>query len=175
MRILRTNGDSGEPRKIIVMAFLGGAPVVARLAGAEDQLLLQVGRVEKRDGNSLPRLRGRVGEGATRGVIGHEPPPCPSPSPPPQAGEGRQSIDVSRRRLGVDRPPDALRRRRHFDMPYAKCAQGIHDGIDGHRQRRRGAAFARGADAERMGRRRHLADAGVEGRELARRAAWRSP
>ena len=74
-------------------------------------------------------------------------------------------------RLAVHGTPDALGRRRHFHMAHPELAQRIDDRVDGDGERRRGAAFARRADAERMGRRRHFADAGVEEREYVRRVA----
>jgi len=50
-------------------------------------------------------------------------------------------------------------------MADAELAQRIDDCIDGDGERRRGPAFAGRPNAERMGRRRHLADASVEERQ----------
>ena len=65
----------------------------------------------------------------------------------------------------LDRLPDRERRRRHGDVAHAEVAQRIDDGADHHRERRRGAAFAAGLDAERIGRRQHLDDLGLERRQ----------
>ena len=68
----------------------------------------------------------------------------------------------------LDRLPDRERRRRHRDVADAVVAQRIDDGADDHRERRRGAAFAAGLDAERIGRRQHLDDLGLERRQGVR-------
>ena len=59
-------------------------------------------------------------------------------------------MDDAARRL--DRPPHPLRRRRHFDVADAEVRERIDDGVDDDGQRRHRAAFAGGADAERVGR-----------------------
>src|SRR5712691_12520709 len=69
--------------------------------------------------------------------------------------------------LGLDRgippgcrAPDPLRGDRHFHMFDAEFLERVNHGVDHDRQRRRGAAFAAGAHAERIARRGHLADLG---------------
>src|SRR5262249_18057540 len=64
--------------------------------------------------------------------------------------------------------PDAFRRRRHFHMAYTEFAERVHDCIDGDGECRCRPTFAGRTNAERMGWRRHFADAGVEKRKYVR-------
>src|SRR6266446_7283379 len=57
-----------------------------------------------------------------------------------------------------DRLPDAFGRRRHLDVLDAQLGERVDDRIDHGAERRRRPAFAAAAQAERMGRRGHLAD-----------------
>ena len=50
----------------------------------------------------------------------------------------------------ANRPPDALRRRRHLDVADAEFAERIDDRVDDDAERRRRAALAGRAHAERM-------------------------
>ena len=76
---------------------------------------------------------------------------------------------AKRARSGADRAPDALRRRRQLDMLDAEFGQRVDDRIGDGGQSRRDAAFAAAAHAERVGRRRHLADLGLEERQQSAR------
>src|SRR3984957_13712906 len=65
----------------------------------------------------------------------------------------------------LNRRPNRIGRRRHRYVADTELAQGIEDGADHDGGRRRGAAFAAGLDTERVGRRQHLGDFGLEGRQ----------
>jgi len=76
---------------------------------------------------------------------------------------GAKSAPRGLLRFGLlDRRPDGIGRRRHGYVADAELAQGIEDGADHDGGRRRGAALAAGLDAERVGRRQHLGDFGLE-------------
>src|SRR6266853_1968535 len=64
--------------------------------------------------------------------------------------------------------PDALGRRRHLDVRHAEFRESIHDRVRNRSERGRRAAFASGADAERVRRRRQLAQLGRKRREMIR-------
>src|SRR5258706_1929418 len=66
--------------------------------------------------------------------------------------------------LTLNRAPDPLRGRRHFDVGNAELGQRIDYRVDDDPERRGRAALAGRADAERMGRARHLAEFRVEER-----------
>jgi len=55
----------------------------------------------------------------------------------------------------------------HLDMGDAEASERVHDRVDDDGERRRGAALTRGADAEWMRGRRHLADVRGEKRKIA--------
>src|SRR3954470_15444269 len=75
----------------------------------------------------------------------------------------RRSWCVSGFRFGgLNGFPDGVGRRRHLDVADAVIAQRVDDTADDHGQCRRGAAFPAGLDAERIGRRQHLDDLGLE-------------
>ena len=50
-----------------------------------------------------------------------------------------------------DRPPDPFWRHRHFDVRHAEFGQRVDHGVHHDAERRRCAALAGRADAERMG------------------------
>src|SRR2546429_244554 len=64
--------------------------------------------------------------------------------------------------------PDALGRRRQLDVPHAEFRECVHDRVRNRSERGRRAAFASGADAERVRRRRHLAQLGRKRRKKVR-------
>src|SRR5262245_5034557 len=64
--------------------------------------------------------------------------------------------------LWVDRAPDALRRDGHVEMLDAEFGERVDDRVDDCAERRRRAAFAATAQAERVRRRGHLAELGHE-------------
>src|SRR5712675_2380388 len=66
--------------------------------------------------------------------------------------------------LTLNRAPDPLRGRRHFDVGNAELGQRIDYRVDDDPERRGRAAFAGRPDPERMGRAWHLAEFGVEER-----------
>src|ERR1700722_1666075 len=61
-----------------------------------------------------------------------------------------------------ERLPDPLRRRRYFNVADAEFCQRVDEGIDDDGERRGGAAFAGGADAEGVGWTRHLGQLAIE-------------
>src|SRR3984885_15225 len=63
------------------------------------------------------------------------------------------------------RPPNLLRRHRHFDMGDAEFGERVDHGVDDGAERAGGAAFAGAAHAEPVGRREHFADVGGERRQ----------
>src|ERR1700682_678654 len=68
----------------------------------------------------------------------------------------------------LNRAPDPLRGDRHVHVLDAIVLERVNDGVDHHRERRRVAALAAGAHAERIVGRMHLADLGQEGEEIVR-------
>src|SRR4029079_11889968 len=84
--------------------------------------------------------------------------------PLPRRGRGHSALGPG---LGVlNCLPDREWRRRHGDVADAVVAQRIENGADHDSERRRGAAFATGLDAERIGWRQHLDDFGFERRQI---------
>src|SRR5262245_16720221 len=66
------------------------------------------------------------------------------------------------------RAPHLLRRDRHLQVVDAELLERVDDSVDHDRERRRRAAFAAGAHAQRIVRRWHLADLGGKREKIAR-------
>src|SRR5499426_2235054 len=71
-------------------------------------------------------------------------------------------LSASMRLASVDRAPDALRRDGHVEVLDAELGERVDDRVDDRAERRRRAAFAAAAQAERVRRRGYFAELGHE-------------